>query len=83
MRNVILQLNPSIPLDTPKGPGLAILVTWLNEEHHFLWTVIQDETGEIWTWENPFVRGQKNIQMGRIVDNSKLKGDIKSNASNT
>lgn len=73
----ILQLEPSIPVDTPKGAGLAILVTWLNEEHHLLWTVIQDDSGEVWTWENPKVRGQKNIQMGRIVDNNYLKGNIK------
>jgi hypothetical protein len=78
----IIQLNPSIPLDTPKGQGLAILVTWLNEEHNLLWTVIQDETGEIWTWENPKVRGTKNIQMNRIISNDYLKGDITSNCGN-
>lgn len=68
----MIQLKPSIPLDTPKGPGLAILVNALSEEHNLLWTVIIDATGEIWTFENPFVRATKNITFGRIIDNSHL-----------
>lgn len=64
---MILQLNPSIPLDTPKGKGLAILVESLSEEHNLQWTVIIDATREIWTFQNPQVRAQKNITMGRLV----------------
>lgn len=69
---MLVQLDPPLSLDTPKGPGLAILVNWLSIEEHLLWTVIQDKTGEIWTWPNPQVRGQKNIQAGRIIDNKHL-----------
>ena len=67
------QLNPSIPLDTPKGAGIAIACIDYGPEHHLMWVVIQDETGEIWTWENPFVRGTKSITLGRIVDNKHLR----------
>lgn len=63
-----VQLNPTIPLDTPKGSGLAIFGTWLSEEHHWLWTVIIDGTGEIWTFENPKVRGTKNVTFGRTTN---------------
>lgn len=73
----ILQLSPTIPLDTPKGPALAIFITWLSEEHHLLWTCIQDETGEVWTYENPKVRGTKSVTFGRIVDNKYLRKDVK------
>ncbi len=67
----ILQLKPTIPLITPKGTGKAILVIDYGEEHHLLWTVLIDETGEIWTFKNPEVKAQNNITMGRINDNKK------------
>jgi hypothetical protein len=62
---MILQLNPPIPLNTPKGPGLAWLITDMGAEHHHLWTVAINETGEIWTFSNPEIRAQNNITMGR------------------
>jgi hypothetical protein len=69
----ILQLNPPIPLNTPKGPGLAWLVIDYGAEHNLMWTVAIDETGEIWTFANPEVRAQKNITLGRKINNSKPK----------
>lgn len=62
---MITQLEPQIPLITPKGPGQAILVIDYSEEHDIKWVVIQDDGGEIWTWKNDQVRGFKNITMGR------------------
>ena len=70
---IVTQLSPSIPLDTPKGPGLALFYIWLSEEHHGLWVVCIDSTGEFWTYENPQVRGTKSVTFGRIVDNKHLK----------
>lgn len=61
----ILQLNPQIPMLTEKGPGQAILVTDYSEEHDITWTVILDDTGEIWTFRNSQVRGFPNYTMGR------------------
>lgn len=63
---LIVQLNPSIPLETPKGKGEAILVIDYGQDHHLIWTVIIDETREIWSFENPQVRGQKNITLNRF-----------------
>lgn len=62
---MILQLNPSIPLDTPKGLGEAILVIDYSPEFDLMWVVIQDETREVWTWKNSEVRGVKNLSLGR------------------
>lgn len=61
----VTQLNPTLPLDTPKGPALAHFLIDYGEEHNLIWVAIQNETGEIWAWPNPQVRGQKNITFGR------------------
>ena len=62
---MMIQLDPPIPLKTPKGDGMAHFVTNLGQEHNLIWTVFIDETGEIWEFQNPYVRAQKNITMGR------------------
>lgn len=62
---MILQLTPNIPLTTPKGDGLAVALIDYGEDHDLKWVVIQDDTGEIWTWHNSKVRGVKNITQGR------------------
>lgn len=62
----ILQLDPPIPLNTPKGPGMAWLVIDYGPEHNILWTVAIDNTGELWTFSNPEVRAQQNISIGRV-----------------
>lgn len=63
----LLQLNPTIPVMTPKGSGQAILVIDYGSEHNLIWTVIIDNTGEIWSLQNPHIRGQKNITMERMT----------------
>lgn len=65
---MIVQLNPPLELDTPKGKGLAWLVIDYGIEHNLLWVVAINETGEIWTFSNPEVRATKNITAGRISD---------------
>lgn len=62
-----LQLNPPLPLQTPKGEGLAWLVTDYGFEHALQWTVAINDTGEIWSFANHEVRATKNITMGRII----------------
>jgi hypothetical protein len=61
----LIQLNPPIPLNTPKGPGLCHVLIDYGPESHLYWVVILDSNGEIWTFENPEVRGQNNPTMGR------------------
>lgn len=69
---MITQLNPCIPLDTPKGAGNALLVIDYGAEHNIMWVVAIDATGEIWTFQNPQVRAQKNITLGRIYEKKNL-----------
>ena len=62
---MLTQLNPPIPLITPKGKAWAHIVIDYGQEHDLLWVCFQDETGECWTWGNRDVRMQENITMGR------------------
>ena len=62
---MMMQLNPAIPLTTPKGKGYAIVLLDYSQDHDLCWVVAQDN-GEIWTWRNPEVRLQGNITMGRV-----------------
>ena len=63
---MMLQLNPEIPLMTPKGEGRAFLVIDYSEDHDLLFTCFVNATGEIWTFRNSEVRQVENITMGRL-----------------
>ncbi len=62
---MILQLDPPIPITTPKGNAIAHALIDYGAEHNLLWVSFQDETGECWTWPNHEIRAQKNITLGR------------------
>ncbi|KJV32448.1 hypothetical protein [Luteibacter yeojuensis] len=61
----MLQLNPPLPLNTPKGEGFAHFLIDYGPESDLYWTVFITETGEIWTFANRDVRASKNITLGR------------------
>ncbi len=61
---MIVQLNPTIPLDTPKGKAHAHFLIDPGQEHHLQWVCFVDETGECWTWQNPDILIQQNTTMG-------------------
>jgi hypothetical protein len=63
---MILQLDPALPLTTPKGPALAHLVIDYGVEANLVWVCFQD-SGEIWAFQNQDVRAQKNVTMGRTL----------------
>jgi hypothetical protein len=63
---MMIQLNPPIPVDTPKGSALAHILVDYGIEHNINWVCFQDETGECWTWSNSDIRAQKNITYGRL-----------------
>src|SRR6185503_11809859 len=65
---MMLQLDPTIPMMTPKGPGYALFVVDYSQEHHLMWVVALDDGGEIWMFENPDVRVQSNFTLGRRPD---------------
>jgi len=62
---MILQLDPPIPLDTPKGPGFAHLVVDYGMDFDLCWTVFITETRECWTFQNREVRAVSNVTFKR------------------
>lgn len=64
----IVQLNPSIPVNViDKGSGQAIGWIDYGPEHHLLWIVAIDSTGEVWTTPNPKIRMQNNYSLNRQI----------------
>jgi hypothetical protein len=64
---MIQQLNPPLPLMTPKGKAWAHLVIDYGPEADLMWVTFLDEGGECWTWSNQFVRAQPNATLGRFM----------------
>lgn len=64
---MILQLSPSIPLNTPRGSAQAWILIDYSPEHDLFWICAIDDTGEIWTFPNNEVRAQRNISLGRTL----------------
>lgn len=64
---MITHINPAIPVETPKGPGLAHFLIDYGPEHHLHWVVFLDESGECWTYQNPYIRARTNITQNRPV----------------
>jgi len=62
---VLIQLNPPIPVTTPKGPAIAHFVIDYGPESDLKWVCFQQTTGECWTYSNPMIRSQKNITENR------------------
>ena len=63
----LLQLDPPLPVDTPKGKALAHVLIDYGPEEHLFWVCFQDDTGEVWAWRNPDIRARHNPSMGRIL----------------
>jgi hypothetical protein len=62
---MIVQLNPPIPLDTPKGSAIAHFIIDYGVEYNLMWVCFNDADGECWTWDNSKVRATKNITVDR------------------
>jgi hypothetical protein len=67
---MLTQLNPPLPLLTPKGKAWAHLVIDYGMEADLLWVCFQDEDGACWTWSNRDVRIQSNATLGRVTPRS-------------
>jgi len=62
---MILQLDPPLPMETSRGPGLAHFMIDYGPESHLMWVVFMDADGACWTVPNPEVRMQANWSMQR------------------
>jgi hypothetical protein len=63
---MMIQLNPPIPVDTPKGKGFAYFLLDYSQDHDLCWVTFMDESRECWTFRNPEIRIQANITLGRM-----------------
>lgn len=72
----MLQLDPPIPMTTPKGEGFAHILLDYGPESDLYWTVLITQTGEIWTYANRYVRAAKNITLGRTQPNRPDEGYV-------
>jgi hypothetical protein len=62
---MIIQLNPPLPLITPRGKVLAHFLIDNGPEFDLQWICFLDDSGECWTFANPNIRAQKNLTQGR------------------
>lgn len=62
---MIIQLDPPIPMYTPKGEGLALLVIDYGIDYDLMWVVGLKENNQIWTYSNKDVRLLENETIGR------------------
>ena len=62
---IIYELKQQLEVDTPKGRGRVYLVTEYGTEIEKIFTVIINETGEIWEFGNKDIKATGNKTMGR------------------
>ena len=62
---MLVQLNPPLHMETPKGKGWAHFCIDYGPETHLLWVVFMDADGACWTVPNPEIRLSPNWSMER------------------
>lgn len=65
---MIIQLNPCVPLNTPKGPAMAHFLIDYGQEHDLFWVCFLDMNGECWTFNNKSIRLPFNYSLRGIND---------------
>lgn len=70
----LTQLNPPLPIETPRGSGLAHAIIDYGPEGYTYFLVFLDKSREIWQYSNRECRAQENITMGRLPE-----GNVHSN----
>ena len=64
MSSTMLQLNPPLPVMTPRGKAMAHILIDYGPEHDLIWTCFEAD-GEVWSWRNQDIRAETNITFGR------------------
>lgn len=62
---MILQLNPQIPVYTPRGEAVAIGWIDYSEDHDLFWVCALNESRQVWIVNNKDVRIAENPTMDR------------------
>lgn len=66
----MLQLNPPIPLETPKGPAWAVVLVDYGPDHDLLWVCFLKDTRECWSFVNRDIRQVHNNTYTSSWDNN-------------
>lgn len=61
---MFMQLNPPIPLVTPKGKAWAIGMIDYGPQWDLQWITFLHENGECWTFDNRQIRQEENYTFG-------------------
>jgi hypothetical protein len=61
---VILQLDPPLYLETPRGDALAYFLIDEGRDHDICWVCFIEQTRECWTFRNPEIRRDRNWTLG-------------------
>lgn len=62
---MIFEPSNRVEVKTPKGDGVIWLVTDYGHETDTIYTVIIDDTGEMWQWRHKDLIVKNNITFGR------------------
>lgn len=63
---MIYEPTNRVEVTTPKGNGVIWLVTDYGHETDTVYTVIIDETSELWQFTHKDIKVRKNITFGRV-----------------
>lgn len=66
---MIVEITQVLWLTTPKGKALAKFLIDYGPESDLVWVCFQ-ASGEIWAWSNQEVRADKNVTMGRKLEDN-------------
>jgi len=66
--SIALRLEPSLPVETPDGPGRALIMLDYSEDHNLFWITALDASGEIWCYPSKWIRVQRNRTLGTECD---------------
>ncbi len=61
---MLIQLNPAIPVVTPLGDAVALFLQ--GDDWDVYWGCAQKKTGEMWWWQNQYIRLANNITGGHV-----------------
>ena len=65
---MIYEPTNRVEVITPKGPGVIWLVTDYGYETDTIYTVIINETGELWQFTHKDIRAKSNITFNRVIE---------------
>ena len=63
---MIYEPHNRVEVETPNGSGIIWLVTDYGHETDTIYTVIINDTGEMWQYTHKDIRVKNNITYGRV-----------------